>query len=103
MQRRNSCELHRGLRRGDENGRVALLVFAGSDQRDGAFVLRCRRIGVNAFVQLRRDGKDKRQKERCEQTTRDQAAEVLIVLSHRLATLRPKNLFARFCFFTPNK
>ena len=66
VERGNLPPLNCGLRQGDEDRRVVLLVFARGDQRDGAFVVTGRGIVVSAFVRLRGDGQEKRQKERGE-------------------------------------
>lgn len=66
VERGNLSAWNCGLRQGNEDRGIVLLVFARSDQRDGAFVVTGCGIVVSAFVRLRRDRQEKRQKERGE-------------------------------------
>ena len=88
-QRGNFRKLNSRLRRGDKHRRVALLVFARGDQRNGAFVLTGRGVFVNAFVQLGRDREDQCQEQRREYSARYQEPEVLSPFVHCVATLLP--------------
>lgn len=92
VERGNLSPLNRELRLGNEDRCVVLLVFARGDQRHGAFVVTGRGILVSAFVRLRRDRQEKRQKQRGEKTSRDQEAEVCAARFH------PR----RLCFLLSN-
>jgi hypothetical protein len=82
LQRGNFRKLNSRLRCGDEHRCVALLVFAGRDQRNGAFVLTGRGVWVNAFVKLGSDRKDQRQEERRKYSARDKEPDILGALFH---------------------
>lgn len=73
-ERGNLSPLNWGLRQGNEDRCVVPFVLARGDQRDGAFVVIGLGVLVNAFVRPRGDGQEKRQKQRSEQTSRDQEA-----------------------------
>lgn len=93
LQRGNLRKLNNRLRRGDKHRRVALLIFAGGDQRDRAFVARADRL-VNALVKLRRGGEYQREAKSTEESgdhnraQRDRVAAVETQL-HGQASLLP--------------
>ena len=91
LQRGDLRKLNRGLRRRDKYRCIILLVFAGSDERNGAFVLTGRSVRVNAFVKLGRDRKDQRQEQGCEHSARNKEPEpeVFRALFHGVATVPP--------------
>jgi hypothetical protein len=66
MERGNLSPSNGGLRQGNEDRGVVLLAFARGDQRDGTFVVTGGGILVSAFVRLRGDCQEKRQKQRGE-------------------------------------
>lgn len=66
VERGNLSPVKCGLRQRNEDRGIVLLVFARSDQRDGAFVVTGCGIVVSAFVRLRRDRQRERQKQRSE-------------------------------------
>lgn len=72
IERRDFRKLNCWLRSGNQRRRIALLIFAGSDQRDRAFVAEGSRV-VNAFVQLRRNCEGEREKE-CADSSRSYQA-----------------------------
>lgn len=74
IERRNFRKLNGWLRNGNKRGSIALLIFAGSDERDRAFVLAQGCILVNAFVQLWRNCEREREKERSDSSRCYQAA-----------------------------
>lgn len=73
-QRRDETKLKGGDRRYDKGPRRRLLITAGTDQRNGAFMLSEFRVGVDEFVPTRRDAERKRREKRHAYPARDCSA-----------------------------
>lgn len=73
-QRRDETKLKGGDRRHDKGPRRRLLITAGADQRNGAFMLSDLCVGVDPFVPTRRDAERKRREKRHAYPARDCSA-----------------------------